>query len=996
MRTHRFLALIVLTILPAFLIAQDGKLRGKVMDRYTQEALIGANIIIEGTSLGASSDLTGDYIILGVPPGIYTIKVSYIGYATYSISNVRVNSNVTTSQDFQLSPTSIQVEAIEVVADRPLIQRNTTNTVRVTTQESVEFLPFRGLENILALEAGVVQQDGNLYVRGGRAGEVAYFVDGTNVTNPFLNTANVSVIQEAIEEIQLQSGGFTAEYGGANSAIVRTTLRSGGTQLRATIDYQTDDFAKPGSQFLGTSAFGFRNAVVTLGGPVPFLGAARFFVAGQHNYLRNRQPMYLEPFQFEGLTTDGFGGRSAGILLPNNGTIEFKRNHLYDNWSESNFIQGTVSYDFNPLKFRFSGSYLKGEEPRGGGWPSALVGYFNQKRNTVDETTTSFANMRITHVLGSSTFYEVGLSYNDRFHRRYDPEFGDEWSLYVDSTANAERGYTGFLRRYSGPLQWSTINGFRFNDPDSPNNSYVKDNQRSIGFHIDFVSQVNSGWELKAGGRLDSWVIRNYTMGNIEAAMVFLNGLYGTIPRSFSNEYERRIELEKAAGVNHYGYDVDGNEVDEGFDAPQKPLFTSAYVQNKFEFHDVILNLGLRYEFYDPKITVPPDPSAVTGFDHTLDYIDETSLTTKKPSSYILPRVSFSFPATDQTVFYAQFGKYVQLPQLSRLYAGNFVLSRNLSPFTRNPWGRAQGSPPAFMVVPERTTQYEMGLRQTLTDNFAFTVSGFYKHVKDQLQYNKYPSPDDPLFVAWKNDDFAVIKGLELTLELRRTNRMAARLNYTLSDARGTASDAFEWYAPVSDITINSRFPLFVNPLGFNQTHRGTILIDYRLSQGEGGPVFDGFGANFILSFNSGHNYTKILNSFGAAASPWLVGIQSESRRKPTEPINSSSTPWNFNVDLNLNKRISFESFAAEVYVNVLNLFDTKQILNVYETTGTPEDDGWLSSPQSKSFRDIGQYSEFYEAINLENRWAYISRKGTDLYGSPRQVRVGIKVEINP
>src|SRR3990172_8064197 len=204
-------AFTALFLLPVLLLAQDGKLRGRVTDKESGEPLIGANVTIDGTSLGASSDLNGDYIILSVPPGTYTVKASYIGYSPYTISNIRVLSNITETQDFALSSTAIQVEAVEVVAERPLIQRNTTNTVRIQTQEDIKNIPIRGVQNIVALNAGIVLQGGNLYVRGGRAGEVAYYVYGANITNPISNEAfgstnglNNSIIQEALEEIQLQ------------------------------------------------------------------------------------------------------------------------------------------------------------------------------------------------------------------------------------------------------------------------------------------------------------------------------------------------------------------------------------------------------------------------------------------------------------------------------------------------------------------------------------------------------------------------------------------------------------------------------------------------------------------------------------------------------------------------------------------------------------------------------------------------------------------------
>lgn len=162
------LALFAVTLLPLALYAQDGKIRGTVKDNESNEPLIGANVVLDGHGLGASTDVNGDYIILSVPPGVYTIKVSLVGYAALTVSNVRVNANLTTTQDLRLSSSAVQLQGVEVVADRPLIQRNTTNTVRLTTQEDIENLPIRGVQNILALQAGVVQQNGNLYVRGGR------------------------------------------------------------------------------------------------------------------------------------------------------------------------------------------------------------------------------------------------------------------------------------------------------------------------------------------------------------------------------------------------------------------------------------------------------------------------------------------------------------------------------------------------------------------------------------------------------------------------------------------------------------------------------------------------------------------------------------------------------------------------------------------------------------------------------------------------------------
>jgi len=998
--------IILLLVVPALLFAQDGKIRGKVTDRETGDPLIGANVVIDGTSLGASTDINGEYTILTVPPGTYAVKVSYIGYASVTISNVRVSSNITTTQDFLVSSTAIQVDAVEIVAERPLIQRNTTNTIRMTTQENIKNLPFRGLQNIVALNAGVVQQDGILYVRGGRSGEVAYFIDGATATNPLFNSEAISPIQEAIEEIQLQSGGYTAEFGGANSGIVRTTARTGGKTFQATVDYQTDDFAKMGSQFLDTSPRGYRNAVVTLGGPVPMMSAMRFFVAGQHNYLRNRNHMYLVPFRFDSLVTDGYDNRPIGTRLP--GPVEFQENALPGNTRQENTLQTTLLWDANPVKVRFTGSYAQIVSPGGKSWPTALNSYF-RKRNTESTTNNTFGSLRITHVLSPTTFYEVGLSYLDRSAKTIDPAFGDDWRLYVDSVEAFNRGYvtngtTGWRSRFTGPTSYSVINAFSFTHENAPINSYSKSSQTNMGLTVDLTSQITSNWELKVGGRLDAWSMRSFYVGDIATLNTFLDGAGAKYDRAkldadpaLMREY--KVYADRRGSMNNYGYDVFGDKLDDGPEGPRKPMFASAYFQNKFEFSDLVLNLGLRYEYLDVNnITVADYVSP--DWDYALNYFKtDDMLVETDPFNMLLPRISFSFPVTEKTVFYAMYGKYAQFPDLNRLYDGNGYFASRISPVSRV--GYTIASAPAgtgFLAKPERTTQYEAGFRQTVGDNAAFTISGFYKDIKDLLQIRRVTNAlGVPIFAAYGNEDFATTKGIELTLELRRINRLMARLHYTLSDARGTGSNAMSSRVAVSDQS-DVRFPNFIYQLDFNQGHVGTVMVDYRWAKGDGGPLVEGLGFNCLVTFNSGHNYTRILEPQNLGqASPWNIGVRpliDARTRNPIEPVNSSSTPWVFNVDLNINKVFYFDDFNVELYVNVLNLFDTKQIINVFPNTGTAQDDAWLRSPLAASFLAIPGYAEFYKAINIDNRHAYIGATGNDLFGTPRQIRVGVKVEL--
>jgi hypothetical protein len=1014
-----WLSLCLLVLVPCLLFAQDGKLRGRVTDKDSGEPLIGASVQVDGTTLGASADLNGDYVILSVPPGAYTVKVSYIGYQALSVSNIRVSANLTTTQDFQLKTSDVQADAIEVVAERPLVQRNTTNTVRLTTSEDIENLPIRGTQNLVALNAGTVQQNGELFVRGGRRREIAYFVDGATATNPYGNEENVTVIQEAIEELQLQTGGFTAEFGGANSGIVRTTLKSGGSKLKATIDYRTDDFAGAGEEFLGTTSRGYRNAVATLGGPI--MGSKlRFYLAGQHNYARNRTPLFLEPFTTNdfvnsatgltygeegGLTDDGLEGRTVGSFLPD--AIHFKKNFLPGNQLRDNSGNGTLVYDYSSaLKFRLSGSYAMRRETRNHSNFNAALNNFFWDREQRWEGKRGLVSLKGTHVLNPTTFYELNLNTSFSNEKTFDPQFGDDWTKYSDARAHAAAGNdtSDWRSVFQGPLLYSTILNFEFTPPGMPINNYNKQSQNSVGASLDFTSQINKNVEVKFGGRVDRWTLRYFNVANIRNWLEYLYGIDGTTNRTFADDYVRRVELGNRGGIDYYGWDVDGvNKVNSGVNGPQHPMFASGYVQTKWEYRDLILNVGLRYERIDAKVLRPDNLESPT-YDKTNQFIDENALTTTEASDFLMPRVNFAFPVTDRTVFYAQYGKYVQMPNLSDLYRGGVRrLSLDVLPETRSLYGFF-GQYVGFTATPEKTEQFELGIRQSLTDNFALTITSFYKDLSDQLRLDRVLADGTgnlaagtPIITGWINNDFGTSKGLEMTLELRRTKRLAAKVSHTLSDTRGTGSDSRSTRVAVSDATISS-YPTLIYKLNQNQTHRGAIGVDYRFARGDGGAVLQGLGLNAIVSYNSGHNYTRVNEPYNLGqANPWNVGTratQDPRGRNPVEPINSSTTPWNFNIDVNLDKQFYVNQIGVRVYANVLNLLNTRNIINVYETTGTADDDGWLKSPLAAQYVIVPGYSDFYRAINLDNRWGYFLASGNDLYAAPREIRFGIALEF--
>lgn len=245
-----------------------GKIAGRVIDKENGEPLPGANVVVVGTTLGAATDINGDYFILNVPPGMYDLKVSIIGYTAIVEKGIRVSADLTTNRNFSLSSETLQLgEVVEVIADRPLIQKDVTASSKVSSSEQIQSLPITTVNDAVALNAGAQGRGNNLHIRGGRAGEVAFIVDGVSVEDPQARTIGLNVGRSALSEMQIISGGFNAEYGNAQSGVILLNTQEGKKdKYTGHVFYQTDHIGDSG---LGESATHFDWYEGTLGGPEP-------------------------------------------------------------------------------------------------------------------------------------------------------------------------------------------------------------------------------------------------------------------------------------------------------------------------------------------------------------------------------------------------------------------------------------------------------------------------------------------------------------------------------------------------------------------------------------------------------------------------------------------------------------------------------------------------------------------------------------------------------
>jgi outer membrane receptor protein involved in Fe transport len=321
------------------------------------------------------------------------------------------------------------------------------------------------------------------------------------------------------------------------------------------------------------------------------------------------------------------------------------------------------------------------------------------------------------------------------------------------------------------------------------------------------------------------------------------------------------------------------------------------------------------------------------------------------------------------------------LPELQSLYTNQRVL-RDL----------ADGGVGYFTVFnnpllePEKTTAYEIGIKHSVGDYLTMGVTAFYKETSDLIQIKSIKAYDKSYsFSIYQNGDFGIVRGLDFSLDLRRFKRLRASLSYSLSFASGTGSDANFG----TNIAYNGDDPPKIpQPLNYDQRHTGVIELDYRFGstdvpKGFGGVLLSRLGLNLLFSFNSGRPYTPT----DPSSDPLQV-VASTGGSTPIAPINSSYSPWNFRLDLKLDKSLTlFEKLNFNIYLWVINVLDNVLINDVWDATGEPGNTGWLDSYSGK----LWAQQNGPEAVRLYQ----IRSKPISNYGPPRQLRLGLRIFFN-
>jgi outer membrane receptor protein involved in Fe transport len=380
------------------------------------------------------------------------------------------------------------------------------------------------------------------------------------------------------------------------------------------------------------------------------------------------------------------------------------------------------------------------------------------------------------------------------------------------------------------------------------------------------------------------------------------------------------------------------------------------------------------------------DPDALLNGDALNKGLTADAFEDYEPQVTVMPRISFNFPISDEAMFYAYYDVLAQRPSRNRMDPTDYLfLAYKTATTLNNP-----------DLKPQKTTNYEVGFKQTLSASSALTINAFYREMRDMIQYTRVAYAFPKEYYTWGNIDFGTVKGLSMAFELRRTKNISFNANYTMQFADGSGSSDVTGVNIVGSEQPNLRATL---PLDFDQRHNLTASLDFRYGSGKryNGPIVNGkeilsnMGVNFLATAGSGTPYSRQLNATQVAQ----FGINNRSYLEGS--VNGSRLPWSYRMDMRVNKSFDIKWGDVEesrnkgtvnIYLQVQNILNTANIVNVYQYTGNADDDGYLTT--AVGIDDVASQTNPNAFADMYT----VKLNDPNNFTRPRTVRLGLTLDF--
>jgi len=966
-----------------------GKILGRVTDKQTGEPLIGATVQVVGTARGATTNVDGSYVIVQVDPGTYVVRITFVGYTGIEMKEVRVVQDLVTAINVQLSERTVELgEVIEVVAQRPLIQQEVSASAITVSAEEFHNRPIESVQALVNTSAGVVAFQGQTYIRGSRATDVHYVIDGVPLTNPISGSAMSDVSKNAVEEVVLLTGGFSAEYGNAMGGVVNVTTKEGGGDFAGSLRYKTDKLSG-GSQF-------YQNLniwEVAFGGPV--FSDIRFFVNG----FLNQRDMNVNR---EVISPDGTNlGRH-----PHEGYQEYRTN-----------AKITVPIT-EVMKLRLTGSLNRIQQLL-----YNLYWRFGDDPNLLDRygaiwQKTGYVALSLDHTVSQNTFYTLKLGYLD-WHSINGQRDRSEWSGMGEGVKSdfwedfsfrrpvLDRNYTmpGDPNVYSkwrlfDSQGFDDVRSMRTNDALSSTNPYgvpggiqntvdatyfqdfvrsgdrdyyAEDRNRQFSIRADGTSQPSPNHEFKAGIEAIWHRVNRFRIGGMAA----LDGVGVTYPVI---DFYEKSPSDTSLTV------TSASDLGTGY----TPIELAGYATYQFHLQGMYINLGLRYDYYNAETEYrvnPLEPGESNPFKQTR--------VASSSQSQFSPRLGISFPVTDRIAFRFNYGQFFQRPPMDRMFSYLWIDLNQADVYQGNP-----------DIEPQKTIAYEVGLSSVFGEDWVLGLTAFQKSMYNLEGYRVFRAPDLEWYFLAVNQDYAESYGFEISLRKRFSHWVSGFINYTLAFANGTSSDVSENARyPLTSTTYAKQlgyeplYPQDTMPMDFDRRHSVNLVFDLSIPLGEGPEVFgakllSGFGLNLTGSFLTGTPYTPMTSYF--------VNVT-------TDMFNTALYPTTYNLDARIRKDFTVGSVQFSIFAEILNLLNLNVPFAVFEGSGNPDVPSYLVNQGSISPSSYPVGDPLYSAradlnqdsvLDPEERLVAYQRMEADMlafkenYSLPVRILFGLELQF--
>ncbi|MHB2153063.1 TonB-dependent receptor [Calditrichota bacterium GD2] len=845
-----------------------GKIAGIVIDKETGEPLAGVNVFIPGMNLGASTNINGEYYIIQVPPGIYTIKASMIGYATEVKKNVEVRVDLTTKVVFMLTKTILEGEEIVTIAERPLIQRDLTSSKRSSSKAEIENIPAaENAMDVLSVIPGAIvatvnpvlnvggghtlkAQDENIkniHIRGGGGGEVLFQVDGMPVNHPIFGGHSVLNIDiKSVEEIEVLTGGFSAEYGEAQSGVINVITREGGEHYQADFTLKHDDFLPVTLH----NSEGYEYGSFYLEGPEPL--TSKWLPELGIKFLSNTYLFVSGSF------------KRTNTQFNNHRTRQVKRLLGFFNVKDKQYNEYTfnvkISHYFSPgkrliLNYQRNDSWWSNFDWGGKNIPDSL----GDAKSINNYFVLSFKN-----TLSRSTFFNVHVSYLQvRYHYSLygkTPDAFWRW-VYNDITKN-------WVYRGANFFEDLNHDGFVEIGQDT---DYRNDLSKVLTTKFDITSQINRSNLVKMG---IEYQYKDLLYTNIQQGGWYLTP-YGQYVFNGADYVPQPPGPFPEYGLFRWYF--------KAF-----PSQGAWYIQDKLENSGLIINAGLRYDWIMPGSSVEKE-----SFRERWERVTGLKLNLRKFKGYFSPRLGISFPISVKTVMYFSYGHFQQMPSSDNLY--------------RDPYSNTFCGNPD--LDPQKTVAYEFGFAQQIGSDFAIDIKGYSKDISNTVVNGLVqPEKGRPIWLA-QNMGYGRARGVEINLKKRYSGFTSGILTYTLQWANGYTSSPFELYQRSQ---TNLPLPIREHRLDWDKRHQ--LLLQFTIDIPKD-KTFRVFGLKIP------GNWSLTINSSASSGNPYTPGS--------TEiyvPPNSKTAPFIANTDLRFKKKWNIGKIHVGLTLDITNVFDRNNV----------------------------------------------------------------------